>query len=88
MTDATKRVVSAVAFGLTVLGAVEWRLQAAEDQPKEVERRLEARIKRNDSSARERSEFFKDQHRQKEQQLERIEGKIDALILHMATDDE
>lgn len=46
---------------------------------------LEDKIDTNDAQARERGEFFKREHAQKSVQMDRVEGKLDSLIFHLAT---
>jgi len=85
MTQGTKEIIAIVVAGFGVVGFTEWRVRAAEDEahdaPAAIAKQLKSEIDKNDAQARERSEWFKEAHREKAAQMQRIEQKLDALIL-------
>jgi len=83
----------AVAIGALV-GIVEWRVQAAMDEPAAVEERLtkqlantekgiKGEIALKDEHAKERSAWFREEHKAKNEQMKRIEQKLDFMIMRL-----
>lgn len=85
MTQGTKEIIAIVVAGVSVLGITEWRVRAAEraaeQAPAAVAQQLKSEIDANDRQARERSEWLKQAHKEDSEQMQRIEKKLDALIL-------
>lgn len=85
MTQHTKELLAIVGAAISVVGVTEWRVRAAEEAaeaaPAAIAQQLKAEIDANDRQARERSQWFKDAHKEKDKQMRRIEQKLDALLL-------